>query len=87
MNNEIKFKRESAGRYLASTGNLDYLIYKLDADQRSPLENWSLIITDDTKDAEGFVVLQDWWNTKADIIWFLKYGDQWFLTENGYLTC
>ncbi len=83
MNKEIKFKRTSPGRYEAKVGSLNYLIYKLEADQRSHLTNWSLIVTDETR-VDDEVVEQDWWNTKADIMYFLKHRNLWWIKELGY---
>lgn len=83
MNKEIKFKRTSPGRYEAKVGSLNYLIYKLEADQRAYLANWSLLVTDYAKEGDGFIE-QDWWNTKRDIMFFLKHSDPWWLKESEH---
>lgn len=80
---DIKFRRTSPGRYEAKVGSLNYLIYKLEADQRAYLANWSLLVTDDTSEGDD-VVEHDWWNTKRDIMFFLNHSSPWWLKENGY---
>ena len=83
MKKEIKFRRTSPGRYEARVGSLNYLIYRLEADQRSYLTNWSIQVVDEAKEGDECVLMHTYWNAKRDIMFFLKHED-WWLTENGY---